>query len=142
MRTAHAKCPRNNICQKGTWGFTSNRPAWATPIHQLMAANHVTIFFQGHDHIWVRKRMDGVIYQTLPEPADPNDTLYNADAFLSGDKLPGRKYTRYSTVDLRSGVWSPGPSQTDIPGSGGMNAITDLSPTCPVRFYRVDVRLP
>ena len=31
----------------GTWGFTANRPTWAAPIHQLMVANHATIFFQG-----------------------------------------------------------------------------------------------
>ena len=78
----------------GTWGFTVNRPSWPTPIHQLMAANKVTIFFQGHDHIWARQQLDGVTYQTLSEPADPFYVLYNDDAFLSGDKLPNTGYTR------------------------------------------------
>jgi len=78
----------------GTWGFTANRPDWASTIHQLMVANHVTIFFQGHDHIWVRQQLDGVTYQTLPEPADPFYTLYNADAYLSGNKFPNTGYTR------------------------------------------------
>ena len=59
-----------------------------------MAANNVTIFFQRHDHIWARQQLDGVIYQTLPEPADPFYTLYNADAFRSGGKLPNTGYTR------------------------------------------------
>lgn len=77
-----------------TWGFTSNRPTWASPIHQLMEANHVTIFFQGHDHIWARQQLGSVMYQTLSEPADPNYTLYNSDAFLSGDKYPNTGYTR------------------------------------------------
>jgi len=79
---------------KGIWEFTTNRPNWSAPIHQLMVANHVTIFFQGHDHIWARQQLDGVTYQTLPEPADPFYALYNSDAFLSGDKFPNTGYTR------------------------------------------------
>ena len=49
----------------------------------------VTIFFQGHDHIFVEQQLDGVIYQTLPLPADPYCTLYNRDAYLTGEALPG-----------------------------------------------------
>jgi PKD repeat protein len=82
----------------GTWGFTANRPTWPSPIHQLMAANKVTIFFQGHDHIWVRQQRDGVTYQTLSEPADPNYSLFNSDAYLSGDKLPNTGYTRVTVA--------------------------------------------
>ena len=67
----------------GTWGFTTNRPDWALPLHQLMASNHVTIFFQGHDHIFVRQQLDGVTYQTLPNPADPNYALLNSDAYTN-----------------------------------------------------------
>lgn len=78
----------------GTWGFTAFRPGWAAPIHQMLKDNHVTIFFQGHDHIWVRQQLDGVIYQTLSEPADPNYSLFNAEAYLSGDRLPNTGYTR------------------------------------------------
>jgi hypothetical protein len=88
----------------GSWGFAANRPGWASPIHQLMAANRVTVFFQGHDHVWARQELDGVVYQTLSEPADPNYALYNADAFRTGDKLPNTGYTRVtvspSSVDV------------------------------------------
>ena len=83
----------------GTPGFTANRPAWAYPIHQLMVNNHVTIFFQGHDHIWVHQQLDGVIYQTLSEPADPNYSLFNADAYSSGgDMFPNSGYTRVTVA--------------------------------------------
>jgi hypothetical protein len=80
----------------GSWGFASNRPGWSQPIHALMVANRVTVFFQGHDHIWARQALDGVTYQTLSEPADPNYSLFNADAYASGDKLPNTGYTRVS----------------------------------------------
>jgi len=82
----------------GSWGFTANRPTWPSPIHQLLVANKVTIFFQGHDHIWVHQQQDGVTYQTLSEPADPNYSLFNSDAYLSGDKLPNSGYTRVSVA--------------------------------------------
>ncbi len=78
----------------GSWGFDTERPGWAMTIHQLMAQNGVTIFFQGHDHIWVRQELDGVIYQTLSEPADPNYSLFNADAYQSGVKFSNTGYTR------------------------------------------------
>ena len=82
--------------QNGQLDFATQRPSWTTPIHQLMAANKVSIFFQGHDHIWVRQKLDGVTYQTLSQPADPNYTLWNADAYLTGDKFPNTGYTRVS----------------------------------------------
>ena len=55
---------------KGSWFFDKKRPGWDKPIHQLMVDNHVTIFFQGHDHIFARENVDGVIYQTMPKPAE------------------------------------------------------------------------
>jgi hypothetical protein len=82
----------------GTWGFAANRPGWDLPIHQLLVENGVTIFFQGHDHVWVRQELDGVVYQTLPEPADPNYSLFNADAFLTGDRFPNTGFTRVSVT--------------------------------------------
>jgi hypothetical protein len=88
------------------WGDASHlaahRPGWDQTIHQLMAANGVTIFFQGHDHLFARQELDGVIYQTLPEPANPFYTLENAAAYTSGDLLPNSGYLRV-TVSL-SGV--------------------------------------
>ena len=80
--------------QNGQLEFAAQRPSWTTPIHRLMVANKVSIFFQGHDHIWVRQKLDGVTYQTLSQPADPNYTLWNSDAYLSGDKFPNTGYTR------------------------------------------------
>jgi len=78
----------------GAWEFDGKRPGWEMPIHQLMVQNGVTIFFQGHDHIFARQQLDGVIYQTTPYPADPGYSLNNADAYASGDKLPCTGYVR------------------------------------------------
>jgi hypothetical protein len=74
--------------------FAARRPGWPLPIHQLLVQSGVTIFFQGHDHVFVHQELDGVVYQTLPQPADANYTLYNADAYRSGDKLPNSGYLR------------------------------------------------
>ncbi len=56
----------------GTWGFDTKRPGWGTPIHQLMVANNVTVFFHGHDHEYAKEERDGVVYQECPMPADIN----------------------------------------------------------------------
>jgi len=114
-----------------TWGFATNRPTWTTPIHQLMVANKVTIFFQGHDHIWVRQALDGVIYQSLPEPADPNYSTFNADAYLTGDKFSNTGYTRVTVSP--SGV-RVDYVRTYLPadeGSGKTSGTTAFSYTVP-----------
>ncbi len=85
--------------KQGVWEFDTERPAWDMPMHQLMVQNGVTIFFQGHDHIFVRQQLDGVIYQTLPYPADPTYGLHNADRFTSGDKLPCGGYLRITVSE-------------------------------------------
>jgi hypothetical protein len=78
----------------GAWGFSTYRPTWDVPIHRLFVETGVTVFFQGHDHLWAHQQLDGVTYQTLPEPADPFYALYNADAFVTGEKLPNTGYAR------------------------------------------------
>ena len=80
--------------QKGVWEFDTRRPGWELPIHQLMAENGVTIFFQGHDHLFTRQELDGVTYQEVLLPADPTYSTFNADAYKSGTKLPNTGYLR------------------------------------------------
>jgi hypothetical protein len=79
------------------WGDSANLSAhrtWDKTIQQVMADTHVTIFFQGHDHIFVKQEFDGVIYQTLPTPADPNYAFDNAEAYKTGDKFPASGHVR------------------------------------------------
>ena len=65
----------------GESGFATNRPGWAKPIHQLFADTKVTIFFQGHDHMYAREKVDGVVYQEVPNPGDNSYFAYNCDAY-------------------------------------------------------------
>lgn len=80
--------------RQGEWEFDKKRPGWELPIHQLMAKYGVTIFFQGHDHVFARQQKDGVVYQETPNPADQSYTAYNRDAYRSGDVLPNSGYLR------------------------------------------------
>ena len=83
----------------GEWAFDQKRPGWELPIHQLMVKNGVSVFFQGHDHIFVRQEKDGIIYQETPSPADPNNGT-EAQSFRSsyktGDYLPAAGHLRVS----------------------------------------------
>ncbi len=81
----------------GTYKFDAYRPGWGLPIHDLMKANNVSIFFQGHDHIFVQQELDNIIYQTVPMPSDSSYMIGmndNGDAFLSGTKLSGSGHLR------------------------------------------------
>jgi hypothetical protein len=71
----------------GTDQFAAKRPTWEKPVQQLMADTHVSIFFQGHDHLFAHEELDGVVYQELPSPADPNYAQDNASSY-TGDVLP------------------------------------------------------
>lgn len=74
--------------KKGKYLFDEKRPGWGKPIHQLMVDAGVTIFFQGHDHLFAREEVDGIIYQTLPKPAElVADKQNNFDAYPDADVL-------------------------------------------------------
>jgi len=74
--------------QRMDWEFDKKRPGWELPVHQLMVKNHVTIFFQGHDHVFCHQKLDGLTYQSLSEPGDATYTLYNNEAYRTGDTFP------------------------------------------------------
>jgi hypothetical protein len=82
--------------KRGESEFAQKRPGWDLPLHQLMVKNKVTIFFQGHDHIFAKQEKDGVIYQTLPDPANPLYEFANKEAYQSGDVFPGSGRVRVS----------------------------------------------
>jgi Calcineurin-like phosphoesterase len=80
--------------KNGEHRFKEMRPGWELPIHDLMVKNGVTIFFQGHDHLFCKQEKDGVIYQEVPMPADQGYVAYNEDRYESGVKLPNSGHLR------------------------------------------------
>lgn len=52
----------------GTPGFAQHRPGWEMPVHQLLVKYGVTAVFHGHDHMFAREELDGLIYQLVPQP--------------------------------------------------------------------------
>ena len=82
----------------GTWGWDKARPGWAMPLHPLMVANNATIWFHGHDHLYAKQDLNGVVYQEGPMPA--REGKYDAsksaksDNYLHGTVLGGSGYIR------------------------------------------------
>ena len=68
------------------------------PIHDLFVKTGVTIFFQGHDHLFARQELDGIVYQSCPNPADNTYTAFNRDAYRSGDVLPNSGHLRLTVA--------------------------------------------
>jgi hypothetical protein len=65
----------------GSDGFRKNRPGWALPIHQLMVKHGVSIVFHGHDHLFVKEELDGIIYQEVPQPGHPTGGTRSAEEY-------------------------------------------------------------
>ena len=92
--------------KNGNYQFEQMRPGWDLPIHQLLVETGVTIFFQGHDHFFVRQDQDGVVYQEVPQPAtaggDPQNMAHEY-AYKSGVILasPGHLEVTVSPTQVR-----------------------------------------
>jgi len=89
---------------KGNKTFAQMRPNWDLPIHDLMVKNGVNIFFQGHDHIFVHQERDGLVYQSMPNPADDTFTMFNEAAYLSGTKAPNSGHVRVTVSPTQAQV--------------------------------------
>ncbi len=97
-----------------TYGFDTNRPGWGKPIHKLMVDNKVNIFFQGHDHLYAKEDIDGMVYQEVPMPCDSTYILGmrdNGDAY-SGIKIDGSGHLRVTVSPVNVKVdyiraWQP-----------------------------------
>jgi predicted phosphodiesterase len=74
----------------GSYGFDKQRPGWGLPIHQLLVQNHVNAVFHGHDHLFIKQELDGIIYQEVPQPSASRANTTDSAAeygYLSGDVL-------------------------------------------------------
>jgi hypothetical protein len=89
---------------KGQSTFAKERPNWELPIHDLMVKNKVSAFFQGHDHIFVQQERDGLVYQSMPNPADDTFSMFNEDAYKSGTKAPNSGHVRVTVSSSQAKV--------------------------------------
>ena len=120
----------------GAWEFDQKRAGWEFPIHQLMVKYGVTIFFQGHDHLFAHQQKDGVVDQEIPI-CDNTYTAFNREAYRSGDILPNSGYLRVSVS--AAGVKVDGTFAYLLPQDqppGHKNGELAFSYTVPPRFVR------
>ena len=52
----------------GVYEFEERRPGWGEPIHQMLVEAGVDIVFHGHDHVFAREELDGIVYLLVPQP--------------------------------------------------------------------------
>ncbi len=70
----------------GTDVFSQKRPGWSMPLHQLFVKNAVTAVFHGHDHLYAKQDLDGIVYQEVPQPSAINFSNFNSIASSYGYK--------------------------------------------------------
>ena len=83
--------------QDGSWGFDSHRPGWGIPIHQLLVKNKVSALFHGHDHVFVKQDLDGIVYQECPQPSITkydNTQLAQQYGYVHGDVVSSSGHLR------------------------------------------------
>ncbi len=73
----------------GSEGFREQRPGWALPLHQLLVKNGVSVVFHGHDHLFVKEELDGIIYQEVPQPGHPSGGTRSAEDYGYGGIILG-----------------------------------------------------
>ena len=97
--------------------FSRKRPGWRHgPIHDLLVAEGVSILFHGHDHLYARQSLDGVVYQECPQPLNSQDYGYRKIArYEHGKILPNAGHLRVTVSPDRLEVAY---IRTFLPGEG------------------------
>ena len=66
----------------GSDGFKAHRPGWPEPIHQLLLRHHVAAVFKAHDNFYALQKLDGIVYQMVPQPSFAgNDRIRDLDTY-------------------------------------------------------------
>jgi predicted phosphodiesterase len=65
----------------GSDGFKEHRPGWEMPIHQLLVKTGVSAVIHGHDHLFAKEELDGIIYQEVPQPGHPSGGTRSAEEY-------------------------------------------------------------
>ena len=85
----------------GNYVFDLKRPGWNHgAIHDMLAAEGVTMVFHGHDHFFAAQTLDGIVYQECPVPGDPDYSMGFAETggYKFGRLMPNSGHVRV-TVD-------------------------------------------
>jgi hypothetical protein len=82
----------------GQYIFDTMRPGWELPIHQLMVQHHVAIWFHGHDHLFVKQDLEGIVYQECPKPSDAEYGMGAGSDYVHGDILPNSGHLRVTVA--------------------------------------------
>jgi hypothetical protein len=97
----------------GSPAFGRERPGWQLPIHDVLVAHGVTAVFKGHDHLYVRQELDGITYQTVPQPSHPGEAIRQAAeyGYMTGDVRGGSGYLSVEVAQATATVtfmkWHP-----------------------------------
>jgi len=87
--------------------FAVKRPGWPMPIHQLLVRNRVSAVFHGHDHIYAKQDLDGIVYQEVPQPGYPRFNQANSATeygYVSGTILGSPGHLRVTVTPETSRV--------------------------------------
>ncbi len=82
---------------QGDMEFDKYRPGWGKPIHQMLVESGVSVVFHGHDHIFVKQDLDGIVYQEVPQPSHAragNTRTATEYGYLAGEIQPSSGYVR------------------------------------------------
>jgi hypothetical protein len=92
------------------------------PIHQLMVENGVNVYFQGHDHLFAREEVDGIVYQEVPMPSDSTYVIGTTDngGAYTGVKMDASGHLRVTVSPSRATVeyvraWLPADEKSGHP---------------------------
>lgn len=86
---------------EGVFEFPQKRPSWEMPIHDLLVKNHVSAVFHGHDHLFAKEELDGMVYQLVPQPGTQQyDNVRSAEeyGYIHGDVLGSPGHLRVTVA--------------------------------------------
>jgi hypothetical protein len=87
--------------------FSSHRPGWEKPIHDLLINNGVNIVFHGHDHFFAKQDLGGMVYQLVPQPGAIRYGNTNNAAeygYVNGKIMNGPGYMRVSIEEKKATI--------------------------------------
>ena len=83
----------------GSDGFKTHRSDWEMPIHDLLKKYHVSAVFHGHDHLFAKQELDGIVYQCLSQPGSMRTRISNQATeygYITGNAFLNPGYMRVS----------------------------------------------